>query len=138
MLDIDHFKQINDTYGHQAGNEILAKMATRLSDLIGTRGTLARYGGEEFVILLPDTDQQIALRIAENVRQTIANRPFTVQNELDPSLGFAEVNITVSIGVSTAPEDADDAMSLIRHADRALYIGAKRAGRNRVAEYVKI
>lgn len=138
MLDIDHFKQINDTYGHQAGNEILIKMANRLKDLMVDEGVLARYGGEEFVILLADTKQDTALHIAESIRKTIADTPFVVQNELDPSLGFVEVWITVSIGVATAPEDADDAMSLIRHADRALYIGAKQAGRNRVAEYVKL
>lgn len=137
MLDIDHFKSVNDTYGHQAGNEILVKMASRLSDLIGDRGLLARYGGEEFVVLLPDTDQKIALRLAETIRTTIANRPFIVRNDLGQNFEFVEVNITASIGVATAPENADDGMALIRHADRALYIGAKQAGRNRVAEYVK-
>ncbi|MGE8206077.1 sensor domain-containing diguanylate cyclase [Heyndrickxia sp. NPDC080065] len=137
MLDIDHFKKINDTYGHQSGNEILVQMAKRIKSLIGNRGTVARYGGEEFVILLPDTNKQAALRLAEIVRLTIANRPFNIQNFLDLDVNHESVNITVSIGVATAPYDADDSLALIRHADRALYIGAKRAGKNRVAEYVK-
>lgn len=137
MLDLDYFKKINDTYGHQSGNDILIQLAKRIKSLIGNRGTVARYGGEEFVILLPDTNKQATLRLAEIVRLTIANRPFTTQNFLDLDGGSESINITVSIGVATAPYDADDALALIRHADRALYIGAKRAGKNRVAEYVK-
>ncbi|RLQ98040.1 sensor domain-containing diguanylate cyclase [Falsibacillus albus] len=137
MLDIDHFKVVNDTYGHQSGNEILVEMADRLNRLVEGFGTLARYGGEEFVILLPDVSKQKATELAETVRLTIANRPFTLHNNLEHERKRLMVRITASIGVATAPEDADDALSLIRHADRALYIGAKRAGRNRVAEYVK-
>ncbi|GIN38663.1 sensor domain-containing diguanylate cyclase [Heyndrickxia sp. FSL K6-6286] len=137
MLDIDYFKKINDTYGHQSGNEILVQMAKRIRSLIGNRGTVARYGGEEFVILLPDTNKKSALRLAEIVRLTIANRPFSTQNFLDFDEKYESVDITVSIGVASAPNDADDALALIRHADRALYIGAKREGKNRVAEYVK-
>ncbi|MBS4173718.1 sensor domain-containing diguanylate cyclase [Bacillus sp. FJAT-49736] len=137
MLDIDSFKMINDTYGHQSGNEILSMMAKRIKSLIGNRGTVARYGGEEFVILLTDTNKHAAMRLAELVRLTIANRPFMITNSLDNDMSQVSINITVSIGVATAPFDADDALSLIRHADRALYIGAKRAGKNRVAEYVK-
>lgn len=138
MLDIDHFKQVNDTYGHQAGNEILAKLADRLNELMDGQGIIARYGGEEFVILLTDVSQESALIIAESIRQMVAFTPFIVQNELDPFEDIVEVSITVSIGVATAPEDADDALSLVRHADRALYVGAKRAGRNRISEYAKI
>ncbi|MGG4166859.1 sensor domain-containing diguanylate cyclase [Rossellomorea vietnamensis] len=137
MLDIDHFKVINDNYGHQSGNEILIQLAERLRALISTKGTVARYGGEEFVILLPDTEREEALRIAEYVRGTIANQPFTLHDSLDESNKQIMVRITASIGVSTAPQDADDTMALIRHADRALYTGAKQAGRNRVAQYVK-
>lgn len=122
---------------HQSGNEILVQMAKRIRSLIGNRGTVARYGGEEFVILLPDTNKKSALRLAEIVRLTIANRPFSTQNFLDFDEKYESVDITVSIGVASAPNDADDALALIRHADRALYIGAKREGKNRVAEYVK-
>ena len=137
MLDIDDFKKINDTYGHQSGNEILVKMAARIKSLIGAQGTVARYGGEEFVILLPDMEKSAALHLAETIRGTIANRSFNIHDSLDEDYNQIQVNVTVSIGVAAAPEDAEDALSLIRHADRALYIGAKRAGKNRVAEYVK-
>lgn len=137
LLDIDHFKSVNDTYGHQSGNEILVQLAGRLSSLVSHTGTVARYGGEEFVIILPGVDKKSALNIAELVRQTIANRPFILAQHIDNSKKEVSVSITASIGVATGPEDADDAMALIRHADRALYIGAKRNGRNKVAKYVK-
>lgn len=133
ILDIDHFKQVNDTYGHQSGNEILREIANRLTGLIDGRGTVARYGGEEFVVLLPDLSKEEACHMAELIRQSIANWSFTIRESLD--LNPQQLWITASIGVATAPEDAEDSLSLIRHADRALYVGAKRAGRNRVAEY---
>lgn len=137
LLDLDHFKNINDTYGHQGGNEILQELANRLRKLVGTKGTVARYGGEEFVVLLPDIPKNEAFQIAELIRQSISSRPFTIRQPLDEEILQVLVNITASFGVSTAPEDADDSLALIRHADRALYVGAKRAGRNRVAEYTK-
>ncbi|MBO1005592.1 sensor domain-containing diguanylate cyclase [Pseudogracilibacillus auburnensis] len=137
MLDLDYFKQVNDTYGHQAGNEVLIKIAGRLKSLIGGRGIVSRYGGEEFAILLPNVNEKEALITAEQIRKSIANTPFTIQNELDPYHRYEEVQITASIGVSSAPTDAEDGLSLVKYADRALYIGAKRAGRNKVAEYVK-
>jgi diguanylate cyclase (GGDEF)-like protein len=133
ILDIDHFKTVNDTYGHQSGNEILCELATRLNNLVGTRGTVARYGGEEFVVLLPEADKEEAYQMAEMIRQSIANWPFILQQSLD--FKQHQVKITASIGIATAPEDAEEPLALVRHADRALYVGAKRAGRNRVAEY---
>jgi diguanylate cyclase (GGDEF)-like protein len=135
ILDIDHFKTVNDTYGHQSGNEILCELAIRLNNLVGSQGTVARYGGEEFVILLPEVNKAEAYQMAEMIRQAIANWPFTIQQSLD--FNQHQVKITASIGIATAPEDAEDSLALIRHADRALYVGAKRAGRNRVAEYIK-
>jgi diguanylate cyclase (GGDEF)-like protein len=133
ILDIDHFKTVNDTYGHQSGNEILCELATRLNNLVGTRGTVARYGGEEFVVLLPEAHKEEAYQMAEMIRQSIANWPFILQQSLD--FKQHQVKITASIGIATAPEDAEEPLALVRHADRALYVGAKRAGRNRVAEY---
>jgi diguanylate cyclase (GGDEF)-like protein len=135
ILDIDHFKAVNDSYGHQSGNEILIELAVRVSKLVGGRGTVARYGGEEFVVLLPDASKEEAYQMAEHIRQSIANWPFMLTQSLDPEQ--KQAYITASIGVATAPENAEDALALIRHADRALYVGAKRAGRNRVAEYSK-
>ncbi|NRD76017.1 diguanylate cyclase [Bacillus sp. BRMEA1] len=135
ILDIDHFKSVNDNYGHQSGNEVLCELASRLSKLLGETGTIARYGGEEFVVLLPDTPKNDAINIAERIRQSIANWPFTITQSLEHDHKQQQIKITASIGVASAPEDAEDYLSLIRHADRALYVGAKRAGRNRVAEY---
>lgn len=137
LLDIDHFKSVNDTYGHQSGNEILIELAERLRNRIGDIGTVARYGGEEFVLLLPDMMKGDALKLAEQIRLLIANEPFTLLQSMDEEGKQILIDITASIGVATAPQDAEDSLALIRHADRALYVGAKRSGRNRVAEYVK-
>ncbi|XJZ26383.1 sensor domain-containing diguanylate cyclase [Bacillota bacterium Lsc_1132] len=137
ILDIDHFKAINDTFGHQSGNEILCKLANRLTVLIGNKGTVARYGGEEFVVLLPEVYKEDAFELAEQIRKAIADQPFTITHSINEDEQKMLIPITVSIGVATAPEDADDALALIRHADRALYVGAKRAGRNRVAGYTE-
>ncbi|TKC15633.1 GGDEF domain-containing protein [Robertmurraya kyonggiensis] len=138
MLDIDHFKSVNDTYGHQSGNEILQQIGNRLAGYIEEEtGIVARYGGEEFLIVLPDVDKYAALQMAEIIRQIIANRPFVLTEHIQEDQPEITVQITASIGVACAPIDADDAMSLIRHADRALYVGAKQNGRNKVAEYVK-
>ncbi|MFT4416495.1 sensor domain-containing diguanylate cyclase [Fredinandcohnia humi] len=137
LLDIDHFKTINDNFGHQGGNEILRDLAHRLQNLIGSQGTVARYGGEEFVILLPNTDKRTCYELAETIRQMISNRPFTIQDDLQDRLPQQKmVRITASIGFATAPNDAETPLELVRYADRAMYIGAKQAGRNRVAEYV--
>jgi diguanylate cyclase (GGDEF)-like protein len=137
LLDIDHFKAINDTYGHQAGNEVLFELARRLEKGISSKGTVARYGGEEFAILLPGFDRFSSYRLAESIRQAISSDPFIINHHLAEKHREIEVNITASIGVATAPEDADDPMTLIRHADRAMYTGAKQKGRNKVAQYVK-
>ncbi|MGG3469244.1 GGDEF domain-containing protein [Neobacillus pocheonensis] len=115
ILDIDHFKQVNDTYGHQSGNEILRELAGRISKLVGVSGTVARYGGEEFVVLLPNASKEEAYQIAEHIRESIANWPFILQETLDQKQ--QQVKITASIGVATAPEDSEDSLALIRHAD---------------------
>ncbi|MEI4769399.1 sensor domain-containing diguanylate cyclase [Psychrobacillus sp. FJAT-51614] len=137
MMDIDHFKSVNDTYGHHSGNIILKEFARVIKDEIGSNGTVARYGGEEFVILLPNYTKVEATNIAERLRRKIEQTPFMVELDLDEVSQEEIIFITASIGVSTAPEDSDEGMSLLRNADRALYIGAKQAGRNRVAEYVR-
>lgn len=137
MMDIDHFKSINDTYGHQSGNDILYGLARLIEKEIGDKGIIARYGGEEFVVLLPNYSKQQSLKLAEDLRELIESTPFEIRTDLGEKRDLTKVQITTSIGVSTAPEDCDEAMALIRNADRALYIGAKRAGRNRVAEYIK-
>lgn len=137
MMDIDHFKKINDTYGHQSGNDILVELAGILTEIVGEEGTVARYGGEEFVVLLPDYGKDLAIVLAERIRQFIEQHDFLIKSDLDPNRTNLGINITLSMGVSSSPEDSDDSMALIRNADRALYIGAKQKGRNKVAAYVK-
>ncbi|MCM3611389.1 sensor domain-containing diguanylate cyclase [Planococcus sp. MERTA32b] len=137
MMDIDRFKGINDKYGHQSGNEILIALANLLTDIVRDEGTVARYGGEEFVILLPNYSKDLAMLFAENIRKEIEKCEFMIQSDLDESRSTIPIKITMSIGVSSAPDDSDDGMAMIRNADRALYIGAKQAGRNKVAAYSK-
>ncbi|WAA10240.1 sensor domain-containing diguanylate cyclase [Fervidibacillus albus] len=136
IIDIDHFKHVNDTYGHQSGNEILCQLADLLRTLVGKIGFLARYGGEEFVVLLPNVDKEKANLLGERIRKTIENRTFVLFDDLSEVRRKLTVRITVSIGVASAPKDTDDPMTLLRYADRALYVGAKRVGRNKVSHYV--
>lgn len=137
MLDIDHFKNVNDTYGHQSGNDILCSLAEILGDLVPKDGIVGRYGGEEFVYLLPGFSKTEATIFAERVRMKVQHHLFQIHSDLGKDRPDVEVNITVSIGVSEAPEDTDEAKILLRNADRSLFLGAKQAGRNRVASYVK-
>lgn len=134
IVDIDFFKKINDTYGHESGNEVLCQVTSRIQERVDSRGIVARYGGEEFVILLSDTTLEIALSIAEDIRIDIASKPFSIHQHLDTN-DKEEITITVSIGVATVKEDDEEALSLVRYADRAMYNGAKKAGRNKVAVY---
>ncbi|WP_210468774.1 sensor domain-containing diguanylate cyclase [Sporosarcina sp. 6E9] len=139
MLDIDHFKSINDTYGHECGNVILVRLAELLRKFTTTGTTLARYGGEEFVFLLPNTTKEEAANLAEEIRAEVEKTNFVITPDLseEKPLGriSIEVNITISLGVATAPEDADHPKDLLRNADRALYIGGKQSGRNLVGVY---
>jgi diguanylate cyclase (GGDEF)-like protein len=122
LLDLDHFKQINDRFGHGAGDDVLAAVGGALTAALRASDFAGRNGGEEFLILLPDTDSEGALISAERVRAAIE----TIEV---PQVDRA---ITASLGVATYPADALDSDTLVRMADRALY-AAKRAGRNRVA-----
>ena len=137
IIDVDHFKSVNDTFGHQSGNELLIQLADLLRNLVSDYGVLARYGGEEFVIMLPNVTKTEAVHFGEFIRETINKQTFEMNDDLSDKRERIAINITVSIGVASAPEDTDESMSLMRYADRALYLGAKRVGRNRVAEYVK-
>ena len=137
MLDIDHFKNVNDMYGHQSGNDVLTMLGEKLKDQLPKDSIVARYGGEEFVYLLRGVGKQEALVFAENIRLEIENTEFLVTPDLGMDKATIAVSITVSIGVASAREDADDAQSLLRKADRSLYLWAKQAGRNRVAGYVR-
>lgn len=119
LLDVDHFKHFNDTFGHQAGDEVLRKVAAVLRD--HCKGTVfaARYGGEEFAVILPEMPVEVAVEFADELRQAIASVPCCYRQ------------ITASVGVSTADMNTLSPDSLIEEADRALYV-SKREGRNRV------
>jgi two-component system cell cycle response regulator len=125
ILDIDHFKQVNDTYGHDCGDEVLKSFADRLRGIIRGGDLLCRLGGEEFVIVMPNVDVAAAARIAERARLTIERERFGVDG------GALAIPVTASIGVAERGPD-DDSGSLYRRADRALY-RAKSEGRNRVS-----
>ena len=135
ILDIDHFKSINDTYGHQSGNDILRAFADLLRQHISADATLARYGGEEFVILLPNVDKDDTYKLAETIRKQVDESVFKIIRDLSQNREEVDVHMTVSAGVASIPGDASDAKDLLRNADRALYLGGKQAGRNRVGQY---
>jgi len=124
MLDVDHFKQFNDTFGHPAGDEVLRQLSRVLADARRANDVVARYGGEEFAVILVDTPKFTAAKVAERVRERINSHDFS---EAAPRAG----KLSASIGVATFPDDGADAETLVRSADTALYV-AKRAGRNRV------
>ncbi|CAG0959051.1 MAG: sensor domain-containing diguanylate cyclase [Rhizobiaceae bacterium] len=127
MLDIDHFKRVNDTHGHQAGDIILKGLSHLLVQQARAIDRVCRYGGEEFTVILPETDTDMALQIAERLRVEAECHRFDIGN------GKC-VNITVSIGVATYPQQADSPEGAVKAADTALY-AAKQAGRNRVLRY---
>jgi diguanylate cyclase len=120
FIDIDHFKQINDSFGHESGDEVLRQLAVVLSQAVRATDFTGRYGGEEFLVVLADTDAEGAQRRAEALRQSVAAHDFGVVRQL-----------TVSIGVALArPQDKNEEEAVNR-ADQALY-RAKAEGRNRV------
>ena len=125
FLDVDYFKRYNDVNGHLAGDAVLKELARIFRVGLRATSTIARYGGEEFVILLPETEKDGAMKVAENIRKRVADYPFPGE-ERQPS-----GNLTVSIGVATFPEDGTDRDALIQSADRALY-RAKQDGRDLV------
>ncbi|WJM06939.1 sensor domain-containing diguanylate cyclase [Paenibacillus sp. PK1-4R] len=118
VVDIDHFKSINDTYGHPIGDLVLGNLAGLLQSVSRSTDVVARYGGEEFVIILPDCEEEQAIGIAERYRSQVA------------SADWGEYNITVSIGAATVVEE-DTEKTLFQRADNALYV-SKTGGRNRV------
>ncbi|MFO0072605.1 MAG: sensor domain-containing diguanylate cyclase, partial [Gemmatimonas sp.] len=126
MIDLDHFKRVNDTYGHLVGDDVLRDVAPLLSDTIRTADIVARYGGEEFLVLLPETDDAGAESFADRIRRAIETHPFASDSLPEP------LRLTASIGVAVYPaariESVED---LFARADAALY-RAKADGRNRV------
>lgn len=125
VLDIDYFKSINDTFGHDAGDDVLREFATRVRKSIRGIDLASRYGGEEFVVVMPETDTAVAAIVAERIRRRMAGEPFPIRH------GSAAVNVTISIGIASLSEAEDTAARILKRADLALY-RAKRDGRNRV------
>jgi diguanylate cyclase (GGDEF)-like protein len=123
MIDIDHFKRVNDVHGHHVGDQVITAVARRLAHTIRTADLLGRYGGEEFALILPDTRSDDAHTLAERLRVAIADRP------IDTDAG--PLTVTISIGVAYLTAEQTDVETLLANADAALY-QAKRAGRNRV------
>jgi diguanylate cyclase (GGDEF)-like protein len=127
MVDLDHFKQVNDTCGHPCGDDVLRAVTMRLIKDVRNFDSLARYGGEEFAIIMPETGTAAAWAVAERLRESVASRPIT-------STRGNVMDITISIGMATFPDDARSEDDLIAAADLALY-AAKDQGRNRVVVY---
>jgi len=125
MLDIDHFKQINDRFGHLCGDAVLATVGARMREALRGSDHKCRYGGEEFLVLLPETPIEGARRVAETLRRALADRIVTWKND--------RLQITASFGVSVALPSETDIQALIGRADQALY-QAKHAGRNCVRD----
>lgn len=122
MLDVDHFKSVNDNHGHSVGDEVLKEMGRLLRDEVAQRGLVCRYGGEEFVILIPDLEFDEAMQLAETIRRRIQ------------STEAAGIRFTASIGVSSRHFGSMDAQHMLDQADESLY-AAKRSGRNRVVRF---
>jgi diguanylate cyclase (GGDEF)-like protein len=123
MLDLDHFKRVNDTYGHARGDAVLRELAHRVQEQIREVDTFARYGGEEFVVVLPETTVDGAAQLAERICVAVRRTPFQSEGE-EP------LDITLSVGGAAFPEHGSSAATLMRAADRALYV-AKGEGRDR-------
>ena len=122
-MDIDNFKDYNDTYGHQAGDKVLAKLGEVILDAIRRTDTAFRYGGEEFTVILPETNGEGAVIVAERIRERFEAEAFSPKPDVD-------AHNTVSIGV-TEHNDAEEMESLIKRADMAMYDG-KENGKNQV------
>ncbi len=124
MVDIDHFKEINDTYGHQCGDSVLKELSNRLSNSLRRYDVIGRYGGEEFLIILPNTEPDEIRRIAERIWKTVREEPFYLNKTLSCA-------VTVSIGISCLSKRDKDIKTAIKRADEALY-KAKEMGRDRI------
>lgn len=124
MLDVDHFKSLNDKYGHQIGDQALTWVAGLLKELAGEEGLAIRYAGDEFIILLPFGDNQAAVRLGERVLQRVRQEPVPLDGR--------ELYLSLSMGIASAPKDAQSGKGLIHKADTALYY-AKKSGRDRLA-----
>ncbi|HCW50957.1 MAG TPA: hypothetical protein DGR79_02665 [Clostridiales bacterium] len=131
FLDLDHLKDINDRFGHQVGDEVLAQVASLIAANVRETDEVARYGGEEFVVLLPGATGEMSVAVAERIRGAVEGHDFATRFDLGP------VRVTVTAGVATYPEHAAEPDELILRADEAMYQG-KHRGRNRVFLYTPV
>jgi diguanylate cyclase (GGDEF)-like protein len=127
MVDIDHFKLVNDTHGHSAGDVVLREVARRVADEVRTVDRAFRYGGEELVLILVQTEREGAMDVAKRACSSVERDPIIVSDTV-------ALNVTVSAGVAAMPVDADSGLSLLNAADKALY-AAKGRGRNRAVSF---
>ena len=123
VIDIDHFKEYNDTYGHLAGDEVLSRLASVFKKSVRSCDYVARYGGEEFILVLPEIGPEDGVKAAERIRKKVVKENFAGDGE--------PIEVTVSVGVASYPKDGDEPQAIIRHADAALY-KCKESGRNQV------
>ena len=124
-LDIDHFKLVNDTYGHEAGDRVLKQLANRMRAYVRDADLACRSGGEEFVIVMPEAEAAVADGVSERLRAAVAGVPFAIDDE------GRSISVTISAGLAELRHPQDDLPSLLRRADAALY-RAKDDGRNRI------
>ena len=127
VIDVDHFKLVNDTFGHLQGDDVLRAVAGQMRDAVRRQDIVGRYAGDEFVILLPDTPLETAMQVAERVCDSVGSNRLAIRDRREGTIG-----VTLSIGVVTATDGTEDVEALFAAADRALYV-AKRRGRNQVA-----
>jgi diguanylate cyclase (GGDEF)-like protein len=125
VIDADRFKLLNDTHGHPAGDLVLRKISTILRDSIRQSDTVGRYGGEEFVVILPETDVEVAQRKLESLRELVASTPIAL------AARGQKIHVTISAGLASFPQDGEDAAELFALADDRMF-QAKKEGRNRV------
>jgi len=126
FLDIDHFKLLNDTLGHDSGDTLISSVGTSILNLVGNHGSVCRYGGEEYTIIFPNTEREQAFLIVEQIRNKIDGmQSFSSEKNL------VKTHLTISGGISACPIDASEANELLRKADQALY-KAKLTGRNKI------
>jgi diguanylate cyclase (GGDEF)-like protein len=129
LTDIDHFKKVNDTYGHPVGDEVIRRVARVLEGSVRKIDIVARYGGEELAVIIEGADAAGAAQLAERIRLDVAKQ--SIPSDKGP------FSITLSLGIASVPEDATDKQTLIERADQALY-RAKHTGRNRSVTYQQL
>lgn len=126
MLDVDHFKKVNDTHGHAVGDACLKRLAWIIQQYVREQDMVCRYGGEEIAVVCPETDADGVVILSERLRTAVENLPFKVEGR--------SLNLTISLGAATLTSDVSGGEALMKRADKALYV-AKEAGRNRVETY---